>query len=240
MFFPWVYFADNVWDREYRLALVLSKRIWNSPRLGYAVYPLPKLWLSYFLVRDLALSELLVDNLAQIHLMHLIWWSLLRIRCRWRWYNQRSQLNRVESRELDVDCACCLTWGSSVSNELLVALVGMKKHSVQFDVLGLGSRSRCRRYRSSESRHVFLDGRQQWIYLSDSPVVLTRSRSFPNRLEMLMMYHRTDIPKPGHHKDAVLELETQILNSEEFKNQPAECGVLFSLRTRCLRSKSYG
>jgi hypothetical protein len=54
-------------------------------------------------------------------------------------------------------------------------------------------------------------------------VIYTRSHSFLNRLEkLLIVYHETD---------AVSEIENQFLNSEESKNQPAEFGILFSLRT---------
>jgi hypothetical protein len=63
-------------------------------------------------------------------------------------------------------------------------------------------------------------------------VIYTRSHSFLNRLEkLLIVYHETDVPKAGQNNDAVSEIENQFLNSEESKNQPAEFGILFSLRT---------
>jgi hypothetical protein len=48
---------------------------------------------------------------------------------------------------------------------------------------------------------------------------------------LLIVYRWSDVPKPGHHKDAVSAIETQVLNSKDCKNHPAESGVLFSLRT---------
>src|SRR5579859_1069461 len=117
----------------------------------------------------------------------------------------------------------------------------MKICSVHFDVLGPGSRSRCRLCRSSETQQCSRDGRQQWICLSDSSNCFYEITLFPEPARrLLIVYRRSDVPKPGHHKDVVSAVETQVLNSKDCKNQPAECGVLFSLRTRCLRSKSWG